>query len=109
MYGLCIINEFAACTGPRNLNFQKSLQQVPLGPEILILKNLKKSQKMLIGPSDFCSVLCLKLEVNKASKMAQSAVLVKLPFSPKTGYSPCTKCAQNVQIQISRKRLAQFS
>ena len=47
MYGLCIINEFVASAGSRNLNFQKNLKKAPLGPKILILKNLKKSQKML--------------------------------------------------------------
>ena len=33
--------------GPGTLIFKKDSQQVPLGPKILILKNLKKSQKML--------------------------------------------------------------
>ena len=39
MYGLCIINEFAACTGSRNLNFQTNLKKSQK-----ILRNRKKSE-----------------------------------------------------------------
>ena len=57
MYGLCIFNEFAACTGSRNLNFQKNLKKSQK-----ILKNRKKFLGRKLGKARLrSSCLCFFL------------------------------------------------